>query len=302
MNTMLLAQNLPTALPFYAGRNRQFFRTHFCAGMDDHSAIECRFDRMLPFVLKHTPAATPNYIYLVKKDGLTAIKIDGLLTITTETVGGIGYVLHPGQMDINPATSAPQKEWVGSIWENAVIPTTTWADFVCDGGFYYVEISVGSSVYQSELMRVSDFPEFAEEVDSPHKTRVRFECANSCPVAGVPVTDAPISQKLFLSARAAEPEYPYTKEVSVSGSGEEKMRWAKIKKRYSVRFFAVETVVDFCVTIPLYDTINFTDQYGVQSAVTDVEVETGWPAEGEGCLASVTVSFQRDFTTFTGCC
>ena len=300
---MLLAQNLPTALPFYEGRNRQFFRTHFCGGMDDHSAIECRMDRMLPFVLAHTPTDTPNYVYLVRRDGLMAAKIDGLLNIVTETVDSVGYILHPGQTDINTAsTSIAQKEWDGSIWENAPVSTTTWADFVCDGGLYYLEISVGSSVYQSELLHIVDFPEFSAEVDNPLRTRVRFECANTCPVAGVPVTATPISQKLFLNARAAEPEYPFDKGVSVGGNGEEKVRWAKIKKRYSVQFYAVETVVDFCVTMPLYGTINFADQYGVQSAVTDVEVEVSWPAEGEGCLASVTVSFQRDFATYTGCC
>lgn len=264
--------------------------------MDARGAIECRYDRLLPFLIEYSPATEPNYVYLVSRDGLHAISLADLITVTTDTVDGVGYLYHIGAVDINQSTTVAKKIF-DDVWDSD--GTTTWADFVCDGGYYYLEVAFGEGDYfQSELLHIVDFPEFSEDVDSPTKTRVRFECVGNCTIAGVVSAAVNTSQKVFLNARTAQPEYPTEK----LAKKDETILWAKIKKRHTVKFWAIETVLDFFATMPLYETVDFTDQYGVRSVISDIEVKATWNDDGGDCVADVEVSFIRDFVEYSGCC
>ena len=300
---MNVAQNLPSAFPFFNALHKQTARHSYCRGMEDLIAIECRLDRLLPFVIKQTPATAATDVYLVKQNGLSAIVITSLLTTLQEdTLNGVGYTYFWGNADINQATTVNllSRSSVDSAW--GLAGDSSWGSFACDGGLYYIEIEIGTSTYQSELIRLSDFPEFASEGESDNSyTRTRIVALSNCEVAGVPTTQLNLEQKLFVNARAF-PEYEEEREVATDGEDEESTLWAKITKRYTLRFYATETVADFCKTLPLYSTVNISDQYGVATNVYNIEVEVTWPEEGNYCAALVEMKFQRDFASNSECC
>ena len=86
------------------------------------------------------------------------------------------------------------------------------------------------------------------------------------------------------------------------GNDEDIDLWVRMDKRYKVTFYAVETVADFIATVPLYSTINFTDQYGFQGPVKDFTYQITWPEDQKGCLALVEITFTREYIAQTGCC
>ena len=296
----MIPQNLITALPFWDLKEKQTFRQSFCEG--NLGYIECRYDRMLPFTVLHTPETSPSSIYLVQKDGERALKIDGLLADSTTTDGGLGYIFFDGALDINQATSVTEYSNGGdnpTTWD--VFGSTTWADWVCDGGFYYIEMAVGSERYYSELMRISDFPEFSENPAVDTLSRIRIEGTNICAIGDLPATLN--ANKLFIDAKTSSPEYLIEKEVATDGNEEETAVWVKFKKRYKVTFLAIETVIDWVASLPLYGgNVNISDQYGFQGVVTDIEVDVSWPDDFGGCVAQVELSFSREYFSQTGCC
>lgn len=296
----MIPHNLLTALPFWDKMKKQSFRQPYAG--TDIGAIECRYDRMLPFTIKHTPAAAPNFIYLVRKDGLRAINFGTLISASNTTVDGKGYIFYSAGSDHNQATSITEYSADGSnptIWD--VYGTTTWADWVCDGGLYYLEISIGSSRYYSELMRISDFPETTADPTNPNVSRVKIEGTNLCAVGDLPATLN--ANKLFIDGNTSDPQYVLEKEVAKDGQDEESPVWVKLKKRYRVRFHAIEPVADWVASLPLYgDNVNLTDQYGYQAAITDIEVDVSWPEQFNGHLALVEMSYTITYLSQTGCC
>jgi len=296
----MVPQNLITALPIWDKKEKQTFRQSYCGG--SIGAIECRYDRIVPWTIMHTPAATPNFVYLVQKDGQQAIKVDGLISINTQTVGGIGYVYFEGGTDINQATSVTKYSNGGdnpTTWDSA--GSTTWGNWVCEGGEYYLEFSIGSNRYYTELMRLSDFPEFSDDPTNNTTTRVRIEGTNICPVGNLPA--ALNANKLFIEGKTADPEYLLEKDVAKDGQEEESPVWVKYKKRYKVTFHVIETVADWVASLPLYGgNVNVTDQYGTQETVSDITVEITWPEEFNGCLAQIEFTYSITYLSQTGCC
>lgn len=296
----MVPQNLITALPFWDKMEKQTFRQSFGAGLGD---IECRYDRMLPFTVMHTPIASPNFIYLVRKDGLRAINIGALISVTTATHDGKGYLYYAAGTDHNQSTSIT--EYSGDTSDNPttwdVFGSTTWANWVCDGGEYYLEISIGLARYYSELMRISDFPEQTADPTNENLARVRIEGTNLCVIGDLPA--ALNVNKIFLDAKTSDPQYEIEREVAKDGQEEEFAVWAKMKKRYNITFHAIESVVDWLHSLVLYgDNVSVLDQYGFQASISDIEIKTTWPEDFDGWLARVDFSYSISYFSATGCC
>ena len=292
----LIPQNLITALPFWDAKGKQSFRQHYCQGAEELGAIQCRYDRMLPWtIMGH--ASAPTYVYLVAKNGLWALDITSLLTMLTDSATGTDYTYHEGALDINQASSVTEYGWVSGAW--SAKGSKTWASFVDECQYYYLEISFAGTLYFSELMYITDFTELATDTDVS-SNRCRLEVISTCAVGDFPASLAP--NKLFLKSPAADPEYSTTKDVQPDGNDEDIDLWVRMDKRYKVTFYAVETVADFIATVPLYSTINFTDQYGFQGPVKDFTYQITWPEDQKGCLALVEITFTREYIAQTGCC
>jgi len=316
---MNLPQNLPTALAFWGGTgtgssqwieaaSKQSFRLSYCNIEPKDLAIESRYDRLLPWVVERPTSDLPTDILLFQKDatGYDTVTpkgyadITALITPINFQYDSREFIEFAGSGDINQATSIGVQPLVG------IATTSTWADWVENGGLYYIVLVFADGVrLYSQLIQFNDFPEFSETPDNECTSRIRIECVNTCEIGGIPpVVFA--SQKLFLYYPTSKPEYPFEKSVAVDGNKEEKIIWAKVKKRWKISFYAVETVADFCALLPLYGAIptgvNITDTYNVQSPVTDVEVEISWPEETNDCLALITISFSREYVNFDGCC
>jgi len=300
---MNIPQNLPINLPFWDALHKQTARHSYCRGLKELIAIPCRYDRLLSWTIEQTPEAGADYVYLVEEDGLTALDITSLLLLQSDTVDGIGYTHFDSDFDIVQDDDVPvyPRDSVDDPWGSSA-HSDEYESWVCSGSYYYLEVKIGDSIWHSELMHLVDFPEFAEQSDSPDNTRVRFEVLANCTVAGVPTISINNPLIYFCNARAARPEYKIDKTVAKDGDEDEATIWAKIVKRYVVEFYAPESVADFFATLPLYSTVNFTDQYGLQSNVTDVEVKISWNEEGNDCAALIEVSFKRDFVTNSECC
>lgn len=308
----MIPHNLLTALPFWDKKEKQTFRQPYCKG--PIGAIQCRYDRMLPFTLKHNPETAPNFVRLVSVNPsspggtINAINLHTLITVLTTTADDAdgdsnGYIYHEGSLDINPATTVNEYNSDQSdnpdTWDS--VGTTTWADFVCDGGYYYIEISVGSSRYYSELIQISDFDEQGTTPDNMNKTRLRIEGTNLCPVGELAATLN--VNKLFVDSYTSEPEYSITKEVAKDGQAEETPVWVKYKKRYVARFHAIETVIDWLHSLVLYgDNVSVTDQYGYQASISDIGIQVSWPTEFDGCVGLVEFSYSITYLSQTGCC
>ncbi len=319
---MNLPQNLPTAVPFfgkhgagadadqwYIDSRKQTFRHSYCNVEPEAIAIQSRYDRLLPFVIKKDTSSSLIAVLLVEKNatGFDTVNINGhaditaLVTVNTITHDGQDYFEFAGGVDINQATAFD----ANSVDDPTPI-TTNWADWVQPNGLYYLIILLANGTrFYSELLQVVDFPEFSEIPDDRCLSRVRIECTNTCEIGGIPpVVFA--SQKLFIDYPTSKPTYPFKEERGEDGNGNEKLYWRNTKKRWTVSFYAIETIADFCSLLPSYAAIptgvNITDTYGVQSAVTDVEVEISWPEETLACLALISISFTRDFVAFNACC
>jgi hypothetical protein len=310
-------QLLPTALAFYSADGtgttqwakaaaKQSFRQSYCRIDPAEIAIDARFDRLLPWVVPYAAAIAS--VLLVEKDAIDYATINpkgyaditDLLTTGTFTFDGTDFVEMAGSSDINQATT---------IGANSVsIPagfSTTWAAWVRPGGLYYlVLVFADSKRFYSELIRISDFPEFSEIPDSC-ESRVRIEASNNCDIGGIPpVIFAP--QKLFVDQPLSKPTYTLDKEPAADGQDEETVVWAKVKKRWRLSFFAIESVADFCSLLPIYAMsgvgVNITDMYGVQGPASDVETEVSWPDDTQDCLALITITFTREYVSSTNCC
>lgn len=316
---MNIPQRLPTALPFHfvpdltgsdqwvATAKRQTFRHSYCNISDQEAAIQVRFDRLLPMVLPSD--SLPVSILLVKKDaedydGATPVghaDITPLVTFSPFTFdfgsGDVDFIEYAGSSDINQATSIDTFD--GSP------DTSTWADWVENGGFYFfiLEFADATRAY-SELIQISDFPEFGQDPDQCY-SRTRIEATSNCPLDDMPPLPF-ATQKLFVLAPTSRPEYEYTNEPATDGKEEEKMLWTKVKKRWKISFYAIETVCDFCAMLPLYaqseNGLFITDTYGVGGPVKDVTVEVSWPEETNDCLALVEIGFTRTFADYMDCC
>ena len=290
----MVPQNLISALAFWDAKENQTFRRSYCGS--DIGAILCRYDRLLPFIIMHTPAAAPNFVYLVQEDGTRAINLGPLITVNSATIGGVGYLFYEGSSDINQSTSVTQYTADGDVWDS--FGSTTWGNWVCDGGKYYIEVSAGSSRYRSELMQISDFPE--EGAGSGTLKHTRIEAINSCPVGNMPASM--VSHKLFIEGHLNDPAYLFDKEVAKDGQEEEAPVWVKFKKRYKITFLAIETVADFMASLLLYDLVLVTDLNGWKNEVTDKEVDVSWPEDSNGCVAQIEFSFSITYLSQTGCC
>lgn len=288
-------QDLPLPLAFWNNKEKQFFRRHYCAGKDDLGAVQCRYDRMLPWAIKGQ-AGAPTYVYLVERDGQNALDITSLLTLTNETVDAISYCLHGGSLDISQAAAATEYGWNGTTW--IAKGAKTWATWVEAGGLYYLEVKFGSAIYYSELMQVEDFPEFASEPSGCTEPRLRVECVNNCAVGAVPAFGA-YAPKFFVVGETSQPEYLVEKQVSTDGEEEEQVVWAKAKKRYKIVFLGTETMADFVSTMPLFSTVNITDQNGFQATVTDVTFRISWE---DDCLAQIEIAYSVVHVSQAFCC
>ena len=319
MNT---PQNLPTAFPFWGSAPttgltgdddwavaaaKQTFRMNYCNVEPRYIALQCRFARMLPFIVERPTTDTPTVIYLAEKDAteydgaspVGAAKITDLLTLGTFDYDGKHYIEHPGQLDISPSGSITVMTDAGPV-------TTTYGAWVKPGGLYYLilEFADTKRLY-SELIQIEDFPEFSEIPDSECQSRIRIECVNNCAVGDIPPTVL-AAQKLFIYHPTSQPSYLTDKSVATDGKKQEKLLFATVKKRWRIAFYAPETVADFCSLIPLFTAnpsgVIITDQYGVSGAVKDVTVEISWPGEMGDCLALIEIFFTRDYTAFENCC
>lgn len=223
----------------------------------------------------------------------------------TETVDSVGYTYWNGSADIAQSTDGNLYSRASSSASWSLAGDVPWSSFVCDGGYYYLEVKIGTTTYFSELLHIVDFPEFGlETVSDGDDTRVRIAAISSCPVAGVPTDTLPegMEQKLFVNSRVARPEYIIDRTVGKDGNEVETPIWTRLNKRFYVRFYACETVCDFVATLPLYGTVYVSDQYGIQTTVSDIETKVTWGEEGNDCAALVEMSFVRDYVSHTDCC
>lgn len=316
MNT---PQNLPVAFPLFgtadltgtanwaATAQKQTFRHSYC-NSPELTALQVRYDRFIPMLAERTDL--PTKIFLVEYDSpgyanaipTECADITALLSFSAFTADGVDYIEYPGSSDINQATTFTaykDKFPPGGLSRN-------WATYVVNKGFYFLILEFADTTrFYSELFQLVDFPEFSVIPDDECESRMRIECANTCPIGDIPaVIFAP--QKLFIKNPTSTPTYITEKSVATNGQRQEKLTWGVVKKRWLVSFFAPETVADFCSLIPLYSAnvagVLITDTYGVSGPVKDVEVEISWPDELGGCLAKIDLYFTRDFTDFENCC
>ena len=293
---MIIPQDLLTALPFWDIKEKQTFRQHFCNGAEEAGAIQCRHDRHLPWIIKNQGSA-PTYVYLVASNGLTAIDITSRLTLANITVDSVDFCYHEGAVDVSNMDSDNNEYlWNGSTW--GLLGDKSYNNFVQPCGLYYYEISFGGTLYFSELMQIATFAELSDSTDI-ESNRCRIEAVSTCSISEIPPI---ISQKLFIKSPAADPEYQTTKDVAEDGNDDTIDLWVKMVKRYRVTFFGIETIADFVASLPLYNTINFTDQYGFQGPIKDLTYQIQWPEDKDGCLALIEVSFIREYIAQTGCC
>jgi hypothetical protein len=316
---MNIPQRLPTALPFHyvtdlagsdqwvATAKRQTFRQSYCNLPPEEMAVQVRYDRMIPMVLPSETA--PVSILLVKidaedYDGATPVghaDITPLLTFDPFVFdfgsGDVDFIEYPGNADINQATSIDTFDGTPG--------TSTWAGWVDDGGLYFLILEFADTTRAySELIQISEFPEFGQDPDQCY-SRSRIEAVSNCPLDDMPPTFfAP--QKLFVLSPTSRPEYEYQDEIATDGKEQEKALWTKVKKRWRLSFYAIETVCDFCAMLPLYaqsDTgVFITDTYGVSGPVKDLTVNVSWPDETNDCLALVEITFTRTFADYMDCC
>lgn len=291
-------QNLVSALPIFDNWKKQTFRQPYCSG-NGFIDLQMRYDRVLPWYILRPSTTAPTYVYLVNEDSSAAIDITSLLTILGDTVGDNDYVYCEGSADIDPDTEVSEHSgWNGTTW--ATSPgDTTWADFVCSGGRYYLEWNFSGTRYYSERFFIVDFPEFSDDPTDETTARVRIEAVTTCPIGDLPPLG---SQKIFIASTTLEPDYEITRSVSEDGQGEQETLRGKVKKRYRIRWMAPESVADFISTLSLFGTVAITDQYGVHGNVSIVETKVTWGDDESGCAAMVEVVFARDFLTYTGCC
>lgn len=291
------AQNLPTALPIWDDWHKQTFRMPFCSG-SPVVQLWARNDRVLPWIIMG-PTAGPDYVYLVNEGGTNALDVTALLTILTGTEGGNDYVYCEGSTDLNQSAECTEYTgWNGTTWPNTP-GENTWGAFVECGRAYYLEFKFGSNRYYSELFYIRDFSETTANPAVEDFTFCRIDAATACMLDDVPPLGV---QKLFVPGYTVEPEYSIDETVSNNGQKQKKVLSAIMTKRYKLRWFAPEAVADFCATLPLYTTVTITDQYGLQSAVRDIEFRPTWGEDsGNGCACLCELTFTRDFVTFECC-
>ena len=266
-----------------------------------------RYDRLLPFNIKAGGSDTLNFVYLVARDGKTAIKIDGLITVESQTEAGAKYLFCSAGSDINKATSVAKYVADGNdnptIWD--ADGTSSWGAFVQPGGLYYIEVSAGSTRYHSELVKIYDIDEFGPDACEPF---VRLESISACPVGDFGSTVN--SGKLFVVRGAVnDPEYQTTRRVQSDGIGNEKPVFQRLRKVHRLQVDCIESVADWLNTIALYVggtnpayQLNITDQSGFQRQVAIESVQTSWPTDYNGALARVEVFFYDYEVVVTGCC
>lgn len=316
---MNLPQRIPTALPFHfapdltgsdqweATAKRQTFRHSYVNVGPEELAIQIRYDRFVPMVLPSSEL--PIWVILVKKDAteydmatpIGHANVTSLFTFNQFTFdfgsGDVDFIEFYGNSDINQATS---------ITVNDGSPTTsTWGNWVVNGGLYYLILEFADTTRAySELFQLEDFPEFGQDPDQCY-SRTRIEAVSNCPLDDMPPT-VRASQKLFINAPTSKPEYSYENQPAKNGKGEEKLLWTKVKKRWKITFYAIETVCDFCAMLPLYAQsptgVFITDTYGVSGPVKDVTVEVTWPDETNDCMGLVEIGFTRTFADYMDCC
>lgn len=307
----MIKQNLLSALPFFTTQGMQTFRHPAAEGHKSKLAIACRYDRLLPWTIKHTPAATPNQVLLCKADGSEAIKLDTIITVSTQTIDSVGYVYHEGSADVNTPSTTVNK-YTGDTsdtpitWDGA--GTTTYAAFVGDGGYFYLDISIGSGPatrYFSELMEIRKFEEFSSLASGcttfPH---ARIEAVTDCAIGDM--FPAGIANKIFvLNGSVRAPQYPIDREVATDGDGNETPLWTRMRKVYAVGMLCTETVADWAASLPLYTgggKFNITDETGWQTSGTVEGVTVDWPDNYNGMVAEVEIRFSIEAFTQSGCC
>jgi hypothetical protein len=245
--------------------------------------------------------SAPDYVYLVKKDATRAINITPLITVLTASAGGNNYAFCEGSYDIDVNAEVTEHTgWNGTAWTTTP-GENTWANFVECGQAYYLEFKFGSRRYYSEAFKIMDFPEY--ENDDPTNeeyARVRIEAVTLCMLDDIPPLG---THKIFVNGFTSDPEYIVEETVSEDGNGEKKLLWGKMKKRYHIKFYAVESVMDFCALLPIFHTVNIRDQYGFQSPVKVEDVKFTWgDDDGRGCVCLIDIAFTRDFATYSNCC
>lgn len=307
----MLKQNALVALPFFAQESYQTFRHPAADGLRDSLAILCRSDRLLPIIIKHTPAASFSKVYLCSADSKVALDITTLMSgTTTQTVDGVGWVYNPGAVDLgggdvpkHAGTGSNPTTWGTSIGDQSV------ADFVGSGGYFYLDIRIGTTRYFSELLYMTDIPEFPELSDScasfPY---VRLEATTQCDIGNYFPADLTVSNKVFIkNGGVYSPQYEVERVVSEDGNGAEEALWVKLKKIYSVILYCPESVADWAASLVLYrgsptPPLNVADEHGFQYPASIENVSVQWPDQFNGIVAEVELQFSIEAVTQTGCC
>lgn len=307
----MLKQNALVALPFFTQESYQTFRHPSADGLRDNMAILCRSDRLLPIIIKRTPPATFTKVYLCSADTKVALNITSLISGTaTQTIDGVGWVYNPGSTNLGGG-QVPKHAGTGS---NPITWGTTIGDqsieaFVGSGGYFYLDIQIGSTRYFSELLYMADIPEFPELSDGCSSFPfVRLEATTQCDIGDYFPAGLNVSNKVFIkNGGVYSPQYEVERVVSEDGNGTEDALWVKLKKIYSVILYCPESVADWAASLVLYrgnpiPPLNVTDEHGFQYPATIENVSVQWPDQFNGIVAEVDLQFSITPVTQTGCC
>ncbi len=293
------AHNLPSAFPVWSNKNSQTHKQFYCKGWESLAAIKVRYDRMSPIVIMG-PTADPTKVWLREQDfdtNLDAEQLDittllGAWEISDEN--GKDYVKYYGDTDLAQGTAVPRY-----TAEGAILTSQTWAQFVDCSKYYTIHFDFPSGQYYSELIRFLDFPEFSTDASDEHLVHIRLRARSTCTIGDIPTGT---ENRLFFNGYVYAGEYLINDVVQTGGDEEDTPLWIKVKKRYAIKLYAIESVVDFLATVPAYGTIELSDQYGHNTAIRDVEVKPVLSEEFGECFYEVDFSFTKDYIDTNGCC
>jgi hypothetical protein len=128
---------------------------------------------------------------------------------------------------------------------------------------------------------------------------ILIEYSNSVDFGDIVYHDG-FENKIYLDADVSKPDYELLEEGIENGEGEFSPTFQKWKKKYSIRFYAQEFLVDALTLMALHDNITITLRNGEGSVVKDVEVEPVWDDSIE-CWAEVTITFSTDYVIRKSC-
>jgi hypothetical protein len=291
--------NLVTTFPFYDRDDDATHNRWWCANDPTLFVQASMPDRVPPFAILLSGSGTPViYIHNLTDDDWA--DITGIITTQTYVLSGGTYLVY-NWIDLNLVTSLNISITKGG----ATAHTATWNSYTGGCDVLQIVIDRGTSTFYSEKFYCKTGLTAFDPTPTDRDGFILMQITDTRTIetegGNIPYESftSGFSQVIYLPCEAGRPTY----EIEVEGNEDGKKvlypTFRKVEKIQRIALLLPEYVCDALANAGIHETVSVFDQYGNNTAVHGLTIDTEW--QRGDCQALAEVTFRKGYSYKRNC-